>query len=314
MADSSPARPRVLVLLGPTAVGKTAVSLALASRLDAEIIGADSRQIYRGVTIGSAAPTAEQLATVPHHLIGFLDPRVTYSVAEFVASAESAAHDILARGRTPLVVAGTGMYLKALVTGWSLTGVPANEAVRARLESELAEVGSAALHRRLAELDPETADRLAPADAKRIVRALEVHEVSGRPLSEHHRESGTRPVPFDYKLVGLRREREALYARIEQRVDAMLADGWLDEVRGLLDAGLTGDEPAFEGLGYRALAAVVRGERELGEVVAGIKQDTRRFAKRQMTWFRALPEVEWLDLDMLTPGDAAASVAAGWEG
>ncbi|MBI5833455.1 MAG: tRNA (adenosine(37)-N6)-dimethylallyltransferase MiaA [Armatimonadetes bacterium] len=307
-------RPRVLCLLGPTAVGKTAVAVALAPLLSAEYICADSRQIYRGLAVGSAAPTPAEQALAPHHLVGFLDPRAAYSVAEFVHAAESTAWDILRRGRTPVVVAGTGLYVKALVTGWSLTSVPANDVVRARLEAEAAEHGGPTLHQRLAQVDPDTAARIAPADTKRVVRALEVFEVSGMPLSEHHRQSGTRPVPFDYRLVGLRRDRAALYARVEQRVDQMLAEGWLDEVRALLASGLTGGEPAFEGLGYRALAAVVRGEADLESATAGIKQDTRRFAKRQMTWYRAMPGIEWLDVDHLTPDATAARVAESWAG
>lgn len=307
------ARPRVLVLLGPTAVGKTAVALALAERLPAEIISADSRQIYAGLTIGSAAPTAAERALVPHHLVGFLDPRTTYSVAEFVAAAEATIADIASRDRLPLLVAGTGLYLRALVTGWTLTGVPRDPVVRARLEAEAVTAGSDALHVRLRGIDPETAARLAPADTKRIVRALEVWEVSGRPLSAHLAVSGTRPVPFDYQLHGLRRPRERLNARIAARLEAMLAAGWLDEVRSLLVAGLAGDEPAFESLGYRALAAVARGELDPDAAQARILIDTRRFAKRQMTWFRALPDVVWHDLDDdEPPATTAERIAEAW--
>jgi tRNA dimethylallyltransferase len=305
-------RPPVLVLLGPTAVGKTAVAVELGERLDGEVVSADSRQIYRGTEIGSAAPTAEEQARVRHHLVGFLDPRVAYSVAEFRVAAEGAIGDIQARGRTPLVVAGTGLYLRALVEGWSLTGVPADPALRAALEAEADRLGTAHLHERLAEVDPASAARIAPADRKRIIRALEVWRITGQPLSEHLATAGREPVPYDYHLFGLRREREALNQRIEQRVDAMLAAGWLDEVRALLAAGLTGGEPALEGLGYRHLVAALRGELPLDQAVALTKQDTRRFAKRQMTWFRAMPGIDWLDADTLSVALAAETVGEGW--
>lgn len=288
-------RPRVICLLGPTAVGKTALAVALGERLGGEVVSADSRQIYRGVSIGSGAPSPEELARVPHHLVGFRDPRAAYSVAEFKAAAESALADIVARGRAPLLVAGTGMWLKALTAGWTLTQVPADPELRARLAGEPA----AALHARLAQADPATAARLAPADHKRVVRALEVLTLTGQPLSSHLAQAGSTPVAFDYQLWGLRRARESLCARIEARVDAMLAAGWLDEVRALLAAGLTGGEPALEALGYRHLVAALRGALAFDEAVARTKQDTRRFAKRQMTWFRALPDVSWLDLDEL---------------
>jgi tRNA dimethylallyltransferase len=295
----------VLCLLGPTAVGKTAVALGLCGRLGGEVVAADSRQIYRGLSIGSGAPTPAELAAAPHHLVGFLDPRETWSVAQFVAAAEAAIASIAARGRVPLVVAGTGLYLRALAEGWTLAGVPADAAVRARLE----ESATAELAARLAAVDPVTAARLAPTDRKRLVRALEVYEVSGEPLSARLAAAGRRPPAFRYRLVGLRRERAQLYARIEARVAAMLAAGWLDEVADLLAGGLTGDEPAFEGLGYRRLAGVLRGESDLAAATTLIQQDTRRFAKRQMTWFRAMSGVEWLDLDQVSAADAASRLA-----
>lgn len=297
-----PPRP-VLVLLGPTAVGKTAVAVELCRRLGGEVIAADSRQIYRGLTIGSAAPTAAEIAEAPHHLVEFLAPDVVWSAAEFRDAAEAAIADVLARGRQPIVVAGTGFYVSTLVYGWTLTAQPADPALRARLEAEPADV----LHARLAEVDPETAARLAPADRKRVVRALEVYELTGQPLSQHHRERGTQPVPYRYELHGLRRDRADLNARIDRRVEAMLAAGWLHEVDQLVADGLTGDEPAFEGLGYRRLLAHRRGELSLAEATELIQRDTRRFAKRQMTWFRGMAGVRWHDLP---PEAEPAAVAA----
>ncbi|MBI2298518.1 MAG: tRNA (adenosine(37)-N6)-dimethylallyltransferase MiaA [Armatimonadetes bacterium] len=302
-------RPRVLGLLGPTAVGKTAVAVELCERLPGEVISADSRQIYRGLTIGSSAPTAAELARAAHHLVGFVDPRETYSVARFRDDAEKLIGESAGRGRTPVLTAGTGMYLKALLSGWTLTGVPPDAALRRRLEAE----GAAELHRRLAAVDPAAAERIAETDLKRLVRALEVFEASGRTLTEHLREPA-REAAYDVRLYGLRRPREELYARIDQRVEAMLAAGWPDEVRGLLDAGLTGDEPAMEGLGYRRLAAVVRGETALAEAVPLIQQDTRRFAKRQMTWFRAFADVRWVDLAAAAdPIAVAEAILSDWQ-
>ncbi len=304
------ARPPVAVLLGPTAVGKTAVAIELCRLLGGEVVSADSRQVYRGFEIGSAAPTAAERAAVPHHLVGFLPPEAAFGAAEFREAAEACLADIMSRGRTPVVVAGTGFYLSTLVLGWSLTGVAADQTVRERLAAETAE----ALYERLREVDPEAAARLQPGDKKRLVRALEVYEVSGRTLSEHHRVAGSQPVPYCYRLFGLNRGREELYRRIEARVDQMLAAGWPDEVAALLAAGLSGDELAMEGLGYRHLLAVVRDGAPLADAVALTKQDTRRFAKRQLTWFRRLPVEQWLDLaDDEPPAATAARLAAVWQ-
>lgn len=306
-------RPPVLALLGPTASGKTAVAIELCRLLSGEIIAADSRQVYRGFRIGSAAPTDAELAAAPHHLVGFLDPRRRYSVAEFVASAEHAIAQVSARGLTPIVVAGTGMYLKALVTGWTLADTPPDPEIRAGLMAELEAVGSESLHARLAALDPAAAARISPRDAKRIVRALEVCQVTGRPLSEVHAQRGRRAVPFDYRLFALVRPREELYARIDARVHAQLTAGWLDEVRALLAAGLDGHEPAMESLGYRRLVAHLRGEISLEEAICLIQRDTRRFAKRQMTWWRSFDEVDWIHVEAdEAPSAIAARIAERW--
>lgn len=301
-------RPRVLALMGATAVGKTAVACALCERLGGEIVAADSRQVYRGLAIGSAAPTPEELARAPHHLVQCVDPGEPYTVAEFVPDAERLLAGIAARGRVPVLVVGTGMWLRALVEGWTLAEVPADPALRASLES----LPGDELHARLAAVDPAAAERLCPADRKRLIRALEVFEQTGQPLSARHAAAGRRPVPFEYQLFGLRRPREQLYQRIEARIDAMLAAGWLDEVRGLLASGLTGAELSFEGLGYRQLAAHLRGELALAEAVDDIKRQTRRFAKRQMTWFRRFAGALWYDWDHDEPPAAVATTLAAW--
>lgn len=307
--------PPVLCLYGPTAVGKTAIAVELCERLGAEVVGADSRQVYRGLELGSAAPTDDELARAPHHLIGFLEPHETFDVAEFVPAAEARLTDLLDRGRTPLIVAGTAMWLKALTAGWTFAGVGGDEAVRARLEAEAEELGNELLHQRLSELDPATAERLHVSDRKRLVRALEVYELTGRPLSEVLAEEGTRDVPYDYRIAILSRPREELYRRIDERVLKLLEAGWLDEVRALLARGLTGEERALEGLGYPRLVAHLRGELEFDEAIALIQQDTRRFAKRQVTWERKLGGAERFELGAdETAGKAAARIVQWWHG
>lgn len=303
------ARPRVPVLLGPTAVGKTAVALELAERLDAEIVAADSRQIYRGFTIGSAAPTPAEIARAPHHLVGFVDPAAEFTVADYRDRAEAALADILARGRLPLLVAGTGLYLSTLIEGWTLTEVAGDETLRAELEA----LPTEELVARLRDADPITAARLHPNDRKRLVRALEVWAATGEPLSAHHHRAGTRPVPYRYVLFGLERDRIELYERIERRVEAMIAAGWLAEVRGLLARGVAENHRAMESLGYRRLAAVLRSETTLAEAVALTQRDTRRFAKRQLTWFRRLPGVNWIKMTVeMDSAEAAARIEAIW--
>lgn len=301
-------RPRVLTIVGPTAVGKTDVAVALARRVNGEVVAADSRQVYRGLRIGSAAPTDAELAAAPHHLVQCVDPRERFTVADFVPAAEAAIAAIIERRRVPLLVVGTGMWLRALLEGWTLTATPADPALRA----ELAELDLAELHARLAAVDPVSAARLPPADRKRVIRALEVCRATGRPYSAQ-REAARRPVPFEFDLFGLRRERESLYNRIDRRVEAMLAAGWLDEVRALLDSGLSGDELSLEGLGYRHLLAHLRGELTLAAATEATQTESRRLAKRQMTWFRALRGVRWLDCDDVPPAVTAARIAEEWQ-
>ncbi|MCC7490826.1 MAG: tRNA (adenosine(37)-N6)-dimethylallyltransferase MiaA [Fimbriimonadaceae bacterium] len=301
-------RPAAAVILGPTAVGKTAAAIAFCEHLGGEVVAADSRQIYRGCEIGSAAPTAAERAAVPHRLTSFLDPATAYTVAEYRVAAEACLLDIAARGRLPVVVAGTGLYLSTLVEGWSLTGVAADEALRARLEA----ASSTELHARLSTVDPPTAARLQVADRKRVIRALEVWELTGQPLSAHHAAAGTRPVPLRYHLVGLTRPRAELYQRIEWRVDAMLAAGWREELEYLLQQGLPANCQALEGLGYRRLRAALAGELTWEEAVALTKQDTRRFARRQLTWFRRLPGVTWLELAATESATATGQRLVDW--
>jgi tRNA dimethylallyltransferase len=284
-------RPKVAVLVGPTAVGKTAAAVHLARRLGGEIVNADSLQVYRELDIGTAKPTPAERTLAPHNLVDIVAPDEPYDAARYAREARQVIAALHARRVLPLVVGGTGLYIKALLHGIFREGEAAPE-VRERLKAELHSRGLAALHARLQELDPVTAQRLPPGDGYRIVRALEVMEATGRPLSALHGAHGFRERPYATLKLGLSLPRPELYARIEARVEAMLAAGWLEEVRRLL-ARYGPELKPLKSLGYRRLVAFLQGEVDWEETVAGIKQDTRRYAKRQLTWFRADPEVKW---------------------
>lgn len=285
----------LLVLVGPTAVGKTAMSLELARRFAGEVISADSRLFYRGMDIGTAKPTPGERAAVPHHLIDLCAPDKTISLGQFQGLAYRAIDDVLARGRLPILVGGTGQYVMAVIEGWGVPEVAPQPALRVALEG----LGDAEAARWLAALDPVAAGRIDPRNVRRVVRALEVILVTGRRMSDLQRKT---PPPYSTTVIGLRRERETLYARIDARVDAMMSAGLLDEVRRLRDAGYA-DEPPLSGLGYRQLLAHLRGETTLDEAITRIKFETHRFARQQATWFRDDdPRIAWFDLedDILT--------------
>ncbi len=288
----------LIVLLGPTAVGKTALAVELAARLNAEIISGDSMQFYRYMNIGTAKiRPAEMLAAngrlIPHHLVDIIDPAEPFSAADFQARAGAAIADIAARGKLPLLVGGTGLYIQALCDGYQLSqDAVADEALRERLRGEYARLGAAAMHERLAQVDPAAAAHIAPADQKRLIRALEVYEVTGQPISRQGRAAEP---PYDLLLLGLARERAALYERIEQRVDIMLAAGLQAEVERLLAMGYTPDLKPMQGLGYRQICAYLAGEMPYDAAVELIKRDTRRFAKRQLTWWRRDARINWFD-------------------
>ncbi|MHB1293381.1 MAG: tRNA (adenosine(37)-N6)-dimethylallyltransferase MiaA [Anaerolineae bacterium] len=287
--------PRVLVIVGPTAVGKTALSLHLANTFGGEIISADSRQIYRGMDIGTAKATPEERARVPHHLLDVVEPDEELTLAHFQELAGRAIEDVWGRGKLPLVVGGTGLYVRALTEGWTVPEVPPNPELRARLEERAAREGAQALHNLLATVDPEAAERIDARNVRRVIRALEVHHETGTPISALQRKE-----PPDYRLLylGLTLPREALYARIDRRIDAMMATGLEDEVRRLLGRGYGLELPSMSGLGYRQLAAYMQGEISRDEAVALIKRDTRRFVRQQYNWFRLSdPRMHWFDAE-----------------
>ena len=295
-----PEAPVLVIVLGPTAVGKSRVAVDLALRFGGEIIGGDSIQVYRGFDIGTAKPGPEDRRGVPHHLIDIVGPEVQYTAADFVRDALEAARGIAARGRLPIVAGGTGLYLKALADGL-FPGPGRDPAVRAALEAEAREKGLEALFRRLEAIDPEYARKIRGRDRVRIVRALEVHAATGRPISEHFRETRSPVTGRTVLRLGLRLEREALCRRIEDRVERMFARGLVDEVRGLLERGVPESAPPFRALGYSHVLRLLRGEIGRDEAVALTKIETRQYAKRQMTWFRKMAGVVWF-----SPEDGAA--------
>lgn len=291
-----PEAPLLVIVLGPTAVGKSRVAVDLALRFGGEVISGDSIQVYRGFDIGTDKPGPDERRGVPHHLIDIVDPEIQYTAADFVRDALAAAREIAARGRLPIVAGGTGLYLKALVDGL-FPGPGRDPAVRAALEAEAAEKGLDALFRRLEAVDPEYARKVRGRDRVRIIRALEVHAATGRPISEHFR--ATRSPVEGHRLVriGLELDRPALCRRIDERVERMFARGLVEEVRGLLERGVPEGCPAFRALGYSHILRLVRREITLPEAIALTKTDTRQYAKRQMTWFRKMAEVAWFSPD-----------------
>lgn len=288
---ASSVKNKVAVLVGPTAVGKTAVALELALELGAEIVNADSLQVYRELDIGTAKPTPSERALVPHHLVDVVDPPDPYDADRYSREGREVLADLHRRGVIPLVVGGTGLYLKALLSGLFAEGSP-DTRIRQRLRQELTDRGLPALHERLKRLDPASAWRLHPHDTYRILRALEVMEATGEPLSALHESHQFRDAPYQTLKLGLIRPREELNQRIEARLEAMLAQGWLEEVRGLLDR-YPPDLKPLQALGYRHLIAFLQGRWSWEEAIELLKRDTRRYAKRQLTWFRGDPEVRW---------------------
>ncbi len=289
-------RPRVVCLVGPTASGKTALALELAAACDAEIVSADSRQVYRRMDVGTAKPTPAERARVPHHVVDVVDPATPFDVARFRDVAGAAVADITARGRRVLVVGGTGLYVRALLHGLC-PAPPRQPALRTRLEADVAAEGLAALHQRLRAVDPIAAARIHPNDRVRVVRALEVAGASGRPLSAWQAAHAFGDRPYEVLTIGLAVSAAELDARIDARLEAMLAAGFVDEVRALCASGLADDAQAWNAVGYRELREVVRGQATLDDAVRATRRATRQFAKRQRTWFRRDATVRWVTPD-----------------
>lgn len=294
----------VLVVVGPTAVGKTATSLLLARKLGGEIISADSRQVYRGLDIGTAKASSKERQEIPHHLIDIREPDETISLGEYKVLADATIEDILARGRLPILVGGTGQYVRAVVEGWQIPRVPPQPKLRQDLEALAAREGKEAVFARLKELDPASARAIDYRNLRRVIRAIEVTLATGRPFSELQTKQ---PPPWRIVQIGLTRPRELLYARADARIEAMFAAGWVEEVRRLLAQGYGPDLPSFGSLGYRDVAAYLAGEVTMEEAKARIRRATRAFIRRQYNWFRLTdPRIRWFDLEAIKAQEIAA--------
>ena len=299
--------PRIVILCGPTATGKTRLGVALAKALNGEVVSADSMQVYRDMAIGTARPTAEETEGVPHHMMAVADPTENYSVARYVAEASEVVDDILARGRVPLIVGGTGLYIDALRRGQTFSAYRPESGLREKLQARAEAQGLASLYAELQTVDPETADRLHPNDAKRILRALEVWYETGETISAHDRRTKDLPPRYEAAVLALTyKDRAALYARIDRRVDRMMEQGLAEEVRALLDRGVPPGCTAMQAIGYKELAPVILSGGELTAAAEEIKLRSRQYAKRQLTWFRRDRSAHWLALD--DPPDFSAAL------
>jgi tRNA dimethylallyltransferase len=312
MDEDVGAQPLVLALVGPTATGKTALSLALAERRPFEVVSADSRMVYRWMDIGTAKPGYEERRRVPHHLVDVVDPDEPYSVALYRQQALAAIERILRRGRLPLLVGGTGLYVRAVCDGLQIPPVPPDPEYRRACEARVEREGWQALAAQLAQIDPESARRIEPRNVRRVIRALEVYRATGVPFSAWQRRL---PVPFRTVYVGLDLPRDVLYRRIDARVGEQVAAGLIDEVRRLLERGYDSRTTALSGFGYRQMVQYLRGELSREEAIARYQQATRQYARRQLSWFRPDRRIHWLDAASATPEavlaifDAAAHAA-----
>ena len=289
---------RVAFIVGPTGVGKTALSVEIAKGLDAEIISADSRYLYKGMDIGTAKPLPQQLDAIPHHLINVAEINENWSLAEYKEQALSILGEIIRRGKLPLVVGGTGQYIRALIEGWTIPEKPANPAMRKVLMDMAAQSGSEVLHKQLAILDPEAASKIDQRNVRRTIRALEVILYSGERFSSQRRRV---PINFRYKRAGLTRPRKELYQIIDNRIENMIANGFVEEVRGLMERGYTLAHPPMSAIGYKEIVKYIDGDYSLDDCIAEIKKRTRQLVRRQANWFKLEDErIRWFDVDKRT--------------
>ena len=283
---------KILVILGPTATGKSHCAIEIAKKYNGEIISGDSMLVYKGMDIGTAKPTAEELAAVPHHLVDILPPDASFSVVDFKQQAERLITEITARGHLPIIAGGTGLYIKALLEGYAFNAAEEDSELRRELEREAVEQGAQALHDRLRELAPQEAERIHPNNVRRVIRALE-SALQGESVHQY----GAAEMPYNALVVGLNMERQALYARINKRVDLMLEAGLEQEVHGLLQQGVHPDCQSMQSIGYRQMVWYIDAGMPYADAVEKLKQATRNFAKRQLTWYKKMPYIHWLQLD-----------------
>lgn len=290
---------QLLVIVGPTAVGKTALSIDLAKKLSGEIISGDSMQVYKGMDIGTAKITEKEMESIPHYLIDIIYPHESFSVADFQHKARTLITEINHRGKLPMIVGGTGLYVQSVIYEYQFSEAQKDHSLRVELEEYAEEYGNEALHQRLKSIDPITAERLHPNDVKRVIRAIEIYELTGKPMAEFQQRAPESP--YELCLLGLTMERSVLYDRINHRVDLMMEQGLVDEVKRLLEEGYHKNLQSMQGIGYKEMVEYLEGTISLDEAVELIKKNSRNFAKRQLTWFRSMKDIAWLD--MTNPGD-----------
>lgn len=287
--------PKIVVITGPTATGKTALSVALAKEFDGEIVSADSMQIYRRMDIGTAKVTPEETEGIPHHMVDIAEPAEPYSVARYVAEAGACVDDILRRGKLPIVVGGTNLYIDSLLSGRDFADNEEGNSLRLEIDAEYEEKGGEKMLEILGEFDPERAEKLHPADRRRIVRAIEIYRLTGKTITQHDAETQALPPRYEAAMIALDFEDRAdLYARIDRRVDIMAEQGLFEEVRALLDEGIPESATAMQAIGYKEPAAYFRGEITKDEAIELIKRESRRYAKRQLTWLRRNDKLFWI--------------------
>lgn len=301
---------KVIAVAGPTAAGKTEFAIKIAEALDGEVVSCDSMQLYKYMDIGSAKPTPEQMAEVPHHLVDIIDPREEFSAAKYQKLAKEAIKGIFSRGKTPVVCGGTGLYLESLVSDLDFAAEPEDSAKREEYYRIAEEQGPDALYSILMEKDPASAGRIHPNNIKRVVRALEAADLGDS--IEDINVSPERTKDYDIDLIGITRDRDELYERINSRVDILMEQGLLEEVRKLTDMGLTFDDISMKGIGYKELIGYLNGGYDLDEAVRLIKRNTRHFAKRQMTWFRRYEDMRWFNVSEYTDESACLEDIMKW--
>lgn len=293
----------LFILVGPTASGKTSVSIELAKKLNGEIISADSMQIYKHMDIGTAKVTPEEMEDIPHYLIDIVYPDEEFTVADYKENAEKFIADINSRKKLPIVVGGTGLYVNSLVYDLNFTQVPPNEEIRNRLESLADKYGNEYIHKMLEKIDNESYNKINVMDRKRIIRAIEIYEVTGKPMSEQNKNFRKPIDKYNLVMVGLNMDREKLYERINLRVDKMVEEGLVEEVSKLLEMGYNKDLVSMQGIGYKEIISYLEGELTLEESLELIKKGTRNYAKRQLTWFRRDKRIKWVNLDEFSSMD-----------
>ena len=300
----------IIVVAGPTAVGKTKYAIEAALAMNGEVVSCDSMQLYKYMDIGSAKPTAEEQAQVQHYLVDQIDPAEAFSVAEYQTLAKSAIEEIFAKGKTPVIAGGTGLYLNSLLYEMDFGAAPQDSELRRQLEKEAEEYGPEFIHNKLKEADPIAAQRIHPNNVKKVVRALE-GALSGNPIADFSNVQ-TRCSDYEAVLIGLTRDREELYGRINLRVDILVEQGLFEEVRGLLDIGLTESDISMKGIGYKEIIGYYNGQYTREEAIELIKKNTRHLAKRQLTWFRRYEDMHWIDISKFDSDEEAIKDMITW--